>query len=91
MPDNAYVVYYSSPAYAVIPGANNTRYQTVVRYADNGLLRSGWLVGEEYLANKAAMIDASVGKGRIILFGFRVQNRCQTHGTFKLLFNALIS
>ena len=47
-------------------------------------------IGEEHLSKKAATVSAKHGKGRVVLIGFRAQHRCQTHGTFKLLFNALI-
>ena len=52
--------------------------------------QSGWLVGEENLAKKAAMVSAKLGSGHVVLIGFRAQHRAQTHGTFKLLFNGLM-
>jgi len=30
------------------------------------------------------------GEGQIVMIGFRAQHRAQTHGTFKLFFNALV-
>jgi glutamine amidotransferase-like uncharacterized protein len=90
MPSEGFVVFYSSQAFEVIPSQHNERYETVVRYKDKDILQSGWLIGEEYLSNKAAMVNAEYGKGNVVLIGFRAQHRSQTHGTYKLLFNALM-
>ena len=91
MPSEGLAVYLGgNPAFEIIPGEHNERYQSIVRYADRDLLQSGWLIGEETLAKKAAMVAAQYGDGRVILIGFRPQHRAQTHGTFKLLFNALV-
>ncbi|MFQ5721981.1 MAG: peptidase M14 family protein, partial [Candidatus Aminicenantales bacterium] len=90
MPKKGLVLFWSSPALAITPGQHNERYQTIVRYQQRDLLQSGWLIGEKHLANKAAMVRAEYGQGSLILISFRTQFRSQTHGTFKLLFNALL-
>ena len=59
-------------------------------WAPRDLLESGWLMGENHIAKKAAMVSAKYGEGQLVLVGFRTQARAQTHGTFKLLFNALV-
>lgn len=63
----------------------------VARYPTKDLLKSGFLLGEDYLYKRAAIVDVKQKKGHVILFGFKVQNRHQTFGTFKLLFNAIHS
>ena len=67
-----------------------TQLPVVARYPESGILASGWLVGEKVLANRAAVIDAPMGQGRVILFGMRPQYRAQSYLTFKMLFNALV-
>jgi len=37
-----------------------------------------------------AVADASVGKGRLLLFGPQVAFRAHPHGSFKFLFNGLL-
>ena len=90
MPSEGLVLFWSSPAFVITPNDHNERYETIVRYQDRDLLQSGWLIGEKHLANLAAMVNVKHGKGQVVLIGFRTQHRCQTHGTFKLLFNALM-
>jgi hypothetical protein len=47
-------------------------------------------MGEKVLSEKAAVVEAALGQGRIVLLGFRVQHRGQSHQTYKLLFNAVL-
>ena len=74
-----------SPAWDQIDPA----YRVVARYPAANVLASGYLLGEKYLAGKAALLDIPVGAGRIVLFGMRPQYRAQSYQTFKLFFNAL--
>lgn len=90
MPEESLVLFRNSPVFEVEPGRKNEDYQTVVRYADNNLLKSGWLIGENIMAKKSAMLTAKYGNGEVVVIGFRTQHRNQTDGTFKLLFNAII-
>ena len=61
----------------------------VAKFAEDNILLSGWLKGDDLLRDKASIMEVPFGQGRIILFGFNIQNRNQSHVTFKLLFNAL--
>ena len=70
---------------------DNDRYEVVISYPERDILESGWLIGEEKLKRKTAMVVARYGEGQIVLIGFRTQLRAQTHGTYKLLFNSLLS
>jgi hypothetical protein len=54
-------------------------------------LLSGWLEGDELLHGKGALVQAPFEEGKAILIGFRCQYRAQTHGTFKILFNAILA
>ena len=73
-------------------GGEAGRVEAVGRWASDPerVLMSGMLHGAERLAGKGAVLDVEYGAGRILMYGFRVQHRGQTHGTFKLLFNALL-
>ena len=76
--------------YQVIPSERNHHIERVATFVDRDLLQSGWLLGEAIIAEKAAMVSVGHGQGRVVLIGFRAQHRVQTHGTFKLVFNALV-
>jgi len=98
MVDTADILSFRSPVFEFLNGekadtdetqALLTDVKVVARYPKSNPFRSGRLIGDKVLHNKPALIEVGCGDGRIILFGFRPQNRAQTHGTFMLFFNSL--
>jgi hypothetical protein len=57
----------------------------------NDLLLSGALVGGEALAGRPALVDVTLGKGHVVLFGIRPFWRNQTSGSHFLAFNAILN
>jgi hypothetical protein len=91
MPDEGLVAFLNgNQAYELVSTARNHEIETIVTFPARDLLHSGWLIGEGLIARKATMVSVKHGQGRVVLIGFRPQHRAQTHGTFKLVFNALM-
>jgi hypothetical protein len=69
----------------------DTQRSVIAWYPDDAkdMLISGYAHGAERLERKAAAVSFQRGKGKIVMFGFRVQHRAQTEGTFQMLFNAI--
>ncbi|MCW4050469.1 MAG: M14 family zinc carboxypeptidase [Candidatus Bathyarchaeota archaeon] len=84
------IIFRHHPALSVRPRVNNDDYKVVLSYPEKHIMESGWLTGEKYLSNKAALVEAKMGKGKVVLYGFQPQMRAQPDATFKLLFNALL-
>jgi hypothetical protein len=89
MPEQASAVFYNSLAFDPAPALGESAVRVIARYPGADLLQSGWIGGEEFLRDRIAAADVSFGAGRVVLFGFPVQNRAQPHGTFKLFFNSI--
>jgi hypothetical protein len=86
MPPEGYAFFINSPAFEV---QRSDKVRVVAEYPAADVLASGWLLGEKLVAGRAAVVDASVDRGHVVLLGFRTQHRGQPHGTYKLLFNAI--
>jgi len=90
LPKDAAAMFVNSLAFDTFAPAYGWDRKVVASYPEDEVLLSGWLLGEEYLTRKAAVVDAKDKDGRIILIGVRCQNRAQSHGTYKFLLNALL-
>jgi hypothetical protein len=83
-----------SSAFEPVPpdgSATPVAVQTIARYSASDVLVSGWLEGENVIANRSAVVQINVGQGRVVLMGFPAQHRAQSHATYRLLFNALLT
>ncbi|RKY84011.1 hypothetical protein DRQ09_09215 [candidate division KSB1 bacterium] len=90
MPKEAAGFFSYSPVFNIIPSfSKEMKPEVIARYPKENLLMSGWIYGDRFIRRKPAIVEVPYRKGKIILIGFKVQNRGQPHGTFKLLFNAL--
>jgi len=101
--DNTHPIAYGMPSeglalfmaggqvYEVTSMDNSQDVEIFSTYVERDILQSGWLLGEHVIAKKAAAVSVKHGAGKVVLIGFRPQHRDQTHGTFKLVFNALLN
>lgn len=101
MPQQSIAWFENSPVFEIVQSAGfspsvrdesrTLNARIIARYPSDPkqILLSGWALGAEKIAGKAALVEVRIGKGKIILFGFRPQYRGQSLATFPLLFNAI--
>ena len=87
--DEVDVFFNNSPVFRLGPEAARRGVTPVAWFADAEPLRSGWAWGQHYLDGGVGVVDATVGEGKLFLYGPEVTNRAQPHGTFKLIFNGI--
>jgi hypothetical protein len=74
----------------IIPAAQRPR--VVLRYADSkDLFVSGLLDGGGEIAQHAAVVDVPTGAGHVLLFSINPVWRGETHGSYFLVFNAILN
>ena len=83
MPDPAAAMFVNGPAFDTKEG------RVIGKFPLRSPLLSGLLIGPQHLYGKAAVVTVPVGKGEVVLIGFRPNFRAQARGTYKILFNSL--
>jgi hypothetical protein len=87
MPREPIVMFERGPAFDTKSGFHGV---ILAAYSkERNPLASGYLLHPERIQGKAAAVEVFYGDGRVYLFGFRPQWRGQSHGTYKLVFNAI--
>lgn len=86
LPEYVDVMFDESPAFRIL----DVDKANAIGWFDTATpLRSGWAWGQDKLKDTVAIVDVPLGKGHVVLVGPEITFRGQTHGSFKLLFNAL--
>jgi len=89
LPEDVDLFFNRSPAFRILGSARQNTVRRVAWFDSSEPLRSGWAWGQSYLKDAIAVAEASVGKGRVVLYGPEIVFRSQSHGAFKLLFNGI--
>jgi hypothetical protein len=79
----------NSPVWRINPSAGSGEVRTVAWFPNAAPLRSGWAWGQKYLDKGIQIVETSVGKGRVLVFGNDLLFRTQPHGNYKFFFNGL--
>ncbi|MGC1784975.1 MAG: M14 metallopeptidase family protein [Acidobacteriaceae bacterium] len=89
LPAAPVVMFQRGPAFETLPGFHGA---VLAKYAkETNPLESGLLLHPEAIQGKVAALELAYGRGRILLIGFKPQERAQSHGTYKYFFNMLYS
>ena len=89
MPESWPVFFRFDQAYQLVPSFD-IPVEVVSRYPDDDdMVASGWLLGDEFLRERANVVAFKVGRGTAVTMGSQIAFRTQTRATFKLLFNAI--
>jgi len=83
------VFFDNSPVFKLAPDASLKGVRSVAWFDSATPLRSGWAYGQGYLEGGVQVVEASVGAGKLYMFGPEITFRAQPHGTFKFLFNGI--
>jgi hypothetical protein len=83
------LLYQSDPVFRLLPDAKQKGVTPVAWFPNAEPLHSGWALGQGYLNGTDAIVEATVGKGKVYLFGPDITFRGQSHGSFKFLFNGI--
>ena len=87
--DHVDVFYDNSPVFRLGPEASLKGVRPVAWFDTDRPLRSGWAWGQNYLEGGTAAVEATVGRGKLYLFGPEITFRGQPYATFKFLFNGI--
>ncbi len=89
MPSQVDVFFDSSPVFRLLPEAGLKHTSAVAWFNGPAVLDSGWAWGQQNLDGGTAIVEASIGEGKLVLLGPEVAFRAQPHATFKFLFNGI--
>jgi hypothetical protein len=89
MPSELDVYFNRSPVFKLSDPGGGSAVKRIAWFDSEEPLRSGWANGQSYLKDGLAVLEASVGKGTLFLFGPEITFRALPQGNFKFLFNGI--